>query len=96
MFDENIKLFHAVEDLGKKKGATPAQVALGWVLAQSGKNGMPILLPIPGCTTVARAEENVKPAKLDDEDMEALQEILKKFPIQGHRYYEAGRALLFA
>lgn len=89
VFDENVKLVHAVDDLAKKKGTTPAQIALGWVLYQSGKNGMPVLIPIPGATTSARIEENMKPAKLDAEDMKALDEIVKKFPQKGERYPEA-------
>ncbi|CAO2650586.1 Nn.00g018780.m01.CDS01 [Neocucurbitaria sp. VM-36] len=96
VFDENIKLLHAVEDIAKAKSATPAQIALGWVLAQSGTKGMPTIIPIPGATTAARIEENTKPAQLGDEDMKALDEILKKFPVAGGRYHESGSALLFA
>lgn len=96
VFDENIKLLHAVEDIAKAKGATPAQIALGWVLAQSGTKGMPTIIPIPGATTSARIEENTKPAKLSDEDMKALDDILKKFPIKGGRYNKAMSQLLFA
>ncbi|KAI8936423.1 hypothetical protein NX059_006831 [Plenodomus lindquistii] len=96
VFDENIKLLHAVEDIAKAKNATPAQIALGWVLAQSGTKGMPIIIPIPGATTSERIEENMKPAKLNDEDMKTLNEILKKFAPIGGRYHEAASALLFA
>lgn len=96
VFDENIKLLHAVEDIAKSKGVTPAQIAIGWVLAQSGAKGMPTLIPIPGATTSERIEENMKPAKLSDEDMKALDEILKKFPPIGGRYNEAMSKLLFA
>lgn len=83
-----MKLAHAVGDLAKKKGVTSAQIALGWVLYQSGKDGMPVLIPIPGATTSARIEENMKPAKLDAEDMKALGEILKGFTPKGERYNE--------
>jgi len=86
VFDENVKLLHAVEGIAKEKGVTPAQIAIGWVLAQSGTKGMPTIIPIPGATTSARVEENVKPAKLGEEDMQALAEILKKFPVLGGRY----------
>jgi len=96
VFDENIKLLHAVEDMAKAKGATPAQIAIGWVLAQSGAKGMPTIIPIPGATTSERIEENMKPAKLNDEDMKALDEMLKKFPPIGGRYHESQSALLFA
>lgn len=96
VFDENIKLVHAVEDIAQKKGVTPAQIALGWVLYQSGKDGMPTLIPIPGATTSERVKENMKPAKLDESDMKELGQILKKFPIVGDRYQKEAMALTFA
>ena len=96
VFDENIKLLHAVEDMAKAKGVTPAQIAIGWVLAQSGAKGMPIMIPIPGATTSERIEENMKPAKLSDEDLKALDDMLKAFPPIGARYHESQSALLFA
>ncbi|KAH6614827.1 NADP-dependent oxidoreductase domain-containing protein [Boeremia exigua] len=86
VFDENIKLVHAVEGIAQKKGVTPAQIAVGWVLHHSGKDGLPAVIPIPGATTSARVEENTKPAKLDDADFQELAEILRKFPITGERY----------
>ena len=96
VFDENIKLVQAVESIAQKKGVTPAQIALGWVLYQSGKEGMPTIIPIPGATTKARVEENMKPARLDKSDMEELAEILKKFPIIGERYQKEAMALSWA
>ena len=96
VFDENIKLFHAVEDMAKQKEVTPAQIALGWVLYQSGKPGMPTFIPIPGATTSARIEENMKPAALSEEDMKTLGEFLEKFPAIGGRYPEAMSKHLFA
>jgi aryl-alcohol dehydrogenase-like predicted oxidoreductase len=43
-----------VKDLAKKKGATPAQVVIAWLLAKS-----PVMLPIPGTSSIAHLEENV-------------------------------------
>jgi pyridoxine 4-dehydrogenase len=71
-------------------------VAIGWVLYQSGKNGLPTIIPIPGATTSARNQENMKPAKLSEQDFEELAEILKKFPVVGGRYQKAAEAHLFA
>ncbi|KAF2856062.1 aldo/keto reductase-like protein [Plenodomus tracheiphilus IPT5] len=96
VFDENIKLLHAVEEIAKSKNATPAQIALGWILALSGTKGMPIMIPIPGATTSARIEENMRPAKLNDEDVKTLNDILKKFAPVGGRYPNVHDALLFA
>jgi pyridoxine 4-dehydrogenase len=95
VFDENIKLLHQVEEIAKQKQATPAQIALGWILAQSGKKGMPIIVPIPGATTSARVEENMKPAKLDEADMKKLEEILNNFTVKGERYHKHGMELTF-
>lgn len=86
VFDENIKLVHAVEGIAQKKGVTPAQIAIGWVLSQGGKDGMPTIIPIPGATTAARVKENMTPATLEESDIKELAEILKKFPITGERY----------
>ena len=96
VFDENIKLLHEVENIAGKKGVTPAQIALGWVLNQSGKEGMPTIIPIPGATTKARVEENMKPASLDESDMERLAEILKNFTPIGERYHKEAMALSWA
>jgi pyridoxine 4-dehydrogenase len=96
VFEENVKLLYAVEDIAKSKGVTPAQIAVGWVLAHSNAKGMPTIIPIPGATTSERIEENMQPAELKDEDMKALDEILKKFPVIGGRYGKEQQKLLFA
>ena len=58
-----------VKSIGKKLGATPAQVAIAWLLAKS-----PVMLPIPGTGRIAHLEENVAAArlKLSREDFAAL------------------------
>jgi pyridoxine 4-dehydrogenase len=53
----NLRVTHEVEKLAEKKGVTKAQVAIGWVKALSGSNGMPIIIPIPGATTEERVLE---------------------------------------
>lgn len=90
VFDENMKLVLEVEKIATKKGCKPSQIAIGWILAHSGQKGMPNVIPIPGATTPERIAENMKPAKLDDDEMAALEEILKRFPPIGARYHEAG------
>jgi pyridoxine 4-dehydrogenase len=58
-----------VKSIGKKLGATPAQVAIAWLLAKS-----PVMLPIPGTSRLAHLEENVAAArlKLSREEFAAL------------------------
>ncbi|KAH3918554.1 hypothetical protein HBI56_135050 [Parastagonospora nodorum] len=86
VFDENLKLADSVAELAKQKGVTSAQIAIGWVLYQSGKPGMPTIIPIPGATTSERVKENSKPAKLSEADFRVLQELVDKFPPTGGRY----------
>jgi pyridoxine 4-dehydrogenase len=59
----------ALVEIGRRHGATPAQVALAWLLRRS-----PVMLPIPGTSSVAHLEENVAAAalRLDDEEFEAV------------------------
>ena len=58
-----------VAEIAGAHGATPAQVALAWLLAHS-----PVMLPIPGTASVAHLEENVAGAhvQLSDEEIKAL------------------------
>jgi pyridoxine 4-dehydrogenase len=92
-FYDNLKLVEQVESIAKSKNATVGQVALGWVLAMSNRNGLPTIIPIPGSTTEERVKENAHPAKLDEEDLAKLDEILKRFETKGTRYPEAGMAM---
>ncbi len=61
-----------MDDIAKKLGASPSQVALAWVLKRS-----PVMLPIPGTSKVKHLEENVAAASLElsDEDFQALGEV---------------------
>ena len=58
-----------VASAAERHGATPGQVALAWLLSRS-----PVILPIPGTTSVAHLEENVAAAslRLDDGEVHAI------------------------
>src|SRR5688572_13283868 len=58
-----------IKSMAKKLGATPAQIAIAWLLAKS-----PVMLPIPGTSSIEHLEENMAAAKieLNREDMAAL------------------------
>ena len=60
----------ALAEVGRRRGATPGQVALAWLLHHS-----PVMLPIPGTSKLAHLEENVAAAgiRLEPEDIEALE-----------------------
>ncbi|MGA2570127.1 MAG: aldo/keto reductase, partial [Terracidiphilus sp.] len=87
---EAMKANQAVVDLlnviAKKKNATPAQIALAWLLAQK-----PWIVPIPGTTKLSRLEENIAAAsvELTSADLEEISVAASKIAIQGDRYPEA-------
>lgn len=86
VFDQNLELVRELEQVAKKKGCTPAQLALAWVKQLSGKNGMPVVIPIPGATTEKRVLENMKDVELESEYLSEIDAILKKTPVLGDRY----------
>jgi len=85
-FEENLKLVHEVEKIAEKKDCTAGQVAIAWVKAHSSKNGLPMIIPIPGATTVERVSENNKNLELSAGDIEEIEEILKSCVVKGGRY----------
>ncbi|KAI0018428.1 pyridoxal reductase [Xylariomycetidae sp. FL0641] len=85
-FEHNVQLVHQVEEMARKKGCTPAQLAISWTRALSGRPGLPTIIPIPGATTAARVEENARYVELTDEDLAAIDATIKKFKPVGERY----------
>ncbi|GKT63515.1 pyridoxal reductase [Colletotrichum tofieldiae] len=85
-FSINVKLAKQVEALAKKKGVTPAQLAIGWTVALSRRPGMPVIIPIPGATTAERVNENAKLVDLTNEEMAEIDATLAKFEVVGGRY----------
>jgi aryl-alcohol dehydrogenase-like predicted oxidoreductase len=79
----NLKLAEAVKELASKKGVTPAQLALAWVLAQ-GKD----LVPIPGTKRVRYLEENMGAAgvKLTESDLKEIEARVAQIEVVGERY----------
>lgn len=82
----NMVLVHAVEAAAKRKGITPAQFALAWLLAQK-----PWIVPIPGTTKVKRMEENIGAAEvtLSAADRKEIDGAVSKLALQGERLPEA-------
>jgi aryl-alcohol dehydrogenase-like predicted oxidoreductase len=74
-----------ISEFAKRKNATPAQVALAWVLAQK-----PWIVPIPGTTKIHRLEENVNGEKiqLNNDDLVEIKNVFSQITIQGARYPE--------
>ncbi len=82
----NLALVELLRDAATRKHATPAQVALAWLLAQK-----PWIVPIPGTTKLARLEENLRAAdvELTAADLEAIDAAAAKIDLKGERLPEA-------
>jgi aryl-alcohol dehydrogenase-like predicted oxidoreductase len=81
----NQALVDLIRRFGQKKGATPAQIALAWLLAQR-----PWIVPIPGTTRLDRLDENIgsTTVELAPEEVRELSDAAGSVPIQGARYPE--------
>lgn len=81
----NIKLVEYVEKIAQEKGVTPAQVALGWILAQKDW-----IAPIPGTKKLTRVAENIKGAevKFTEAELSEINKTLDSIEITGGRYPE--------
>jgi aryl-alcohol dehydrogenase-like predicted oxidoreductase len=81
----NQALVHLLGDIAKRKNATPAQIALAWLLAQK-----PWIVPIPGTTKLKRLEENIGAAEIDltSDDLREIETTASKITVQGARYPE--------
>jgi len=78
-----------LSEIAKRKGATPAQIAIAWLLAQK-----PWIVPIPGTTKPHRLEENIAAAdvELTDDELREIEEA--HLQAQGHRYLPRQQALI--
>jgi aryl-alcohol dehydrogenase-like predicted oxidoreductase len=81
----NQALVDVLDRFAQQKKATPAQIALAWLLAQK-----PWIVPIPGTTKVHRLEENIGAVnvELSTDDLRELESAAAKIPVQGARYSE--------
>jgi pyridoxine 4-dehydrogenase len=92
---ENRKANQALVDVlgrfAKQKRATPAQIALAWLLAQK-----PWIVPIPGTTKLQRLEENVASGSIEltRDDLRQIDDVASKIPVQGERYPESFQKLV--
>jgi len=79
----NQALVQLLSGIGKRKNATPAQVALAWLLAQK-----PWIVPIPGTTKLHRLDENIGAlsVELTPEDLREIDTAAAKLTVQGARY----------
>jgi aryl-alcohol dehydrogenase-like predicted oxidoreductase len=83
--EANQALVDLLRTIGDRKGATPAQIALAWLLAQR-----PWIVPIPGTTKLERLEENLGAAEigLTSEDLAEIDRVASRIRVEGARYPE--------
>lgn len=86
----NMALVDLVRDVAKRKSATPAQIALAWLLAQK-----PWIVPIPGTTKLSRLEENLGAVAVEfaADDLREIDAAASKIPLQGERLPEGALAM---
>ena len=87
----NKALVELLRLIAARRGVTPAQLALAWLLAQK-----PWIVPIPGTTRLQRLEENIAAAdvSLTAEDLREIDAAAAAIPVQGERYPEAMNRLV--
>ena len=87
----NQVLVEEVRRLAAAKGATPAQIALAWILAQR-----PWIVPIPGTTKLQRLDENLGALSVDltPADLTEIDAALARTPVAGPRYAEAAERMV--
>ena len=81
----NQALVDLLRNIAERKKATPAQIALAWLLAQK-----PWIVPIPGTTKVNRLDENIGAAaiELTSDDLREIDSAASKITVEGARYPE--------
>ena len=89
--EKNQAFVDLLKRVASEKQATPAQVALAWLLAQR-----PYIVPIPGTTKLHRLEENLGAVniKLSADDLRELDELTSSVEVQGNRYSEAAQSMV--
>src|SRR5260221_14165933 len=87
----NQTMVNLLGSIAKEKNATPAQIALAWLLAQK-----PWIVPIPGTTKLNRLEENLGGAaiELTQHDLHSIKEAASLITITGARYSEASERMV--
>ncbi|HXM71070.1 MAG TPA: aldo/keto reductase [Thermoanaerobaculia bacterium] len=87
----NLALVELLGSIARRKNATPAQIALAWLLAQK-----PWIVPIPGTTKLHRLQENVAAAaiELTADDLREIESSASQITVQGARYSEGAQRMV--
>jgi aryl-alcohol dehydrogenase-like predicted oxidoreductase len=89
--EANQALVRLMGETAKKKNATPAQIALAWLLAQK-----PWIVPIPGTTKRERLDENLAAAQVEltEADLREIRSAAEAITVYGNRYSEANQRMI--
>jgi len=92
-FSKNLQLVNQLTSIANKKGCTPGQLTLAWILAQGDD-----FIPIPGTSKIKNLEENAAAAqiKLSKEEVQEIRQFCENADVAGERYSPAFVANLFA
>jgi aryl-alcohol dehydrogenase-like predicted oxidoreductase len=87
----NLAIVNLLRTVAQRKGVTPAQIALAWLLTRA-----PWIVPIPGTTKLHRLEENLGAAKVEltADDLGTIEEAAGTIELEGARYPEALQKLV--
>ena len=87
----NQAMVDLIGQIAQRKKATPAQIALAWILGQK-----PWIVPIPGTTKLHRLQENVGAAaiELTEGDLRNIEDAASQISVQGHRYGEGSEQMV--
>jgi aryl-alcohol dehydrogenase-like predicted oxidoreductase len=82
----NQPVVRLLEEIGERKGATPAQIALAWLLSQK-----PWIVPIPGTTKLDRLDENIASTEIEltSDDLGHIEAAASRITVEGDRYPQA-------
>lgn len=103
VLSHNNRIVDELQKLADKKGVTKAQIAIAWVRSLSGRTittedgeqvTLGTVIPIPGATTPERVIENCTLVQLSKEEIDEIDEILKKHPVKGERYPPEGMTVV--
>ena len=88
--EHNRAVVDLLSTIAEQKGATPAQIALAWLLAQK-----PWIVPIPGTRKLHRLEENIgaTDVKLSSRELTEINEVASRVKVQGGRYSESAERM---
>lgn len=90
-FAKNLAVVDQINRIAQRKGCTPSQLALAWLLARG-----PDVVPIPGTTSPQRLQENLESVdiRLTERELAAIEEVAPRGIAQGPRYHPAMMTLL--